>query len=370
MGSFIWQYWLGYSNSIIVDNGGNVFATGQFALSADFDPGSGVYNLTSAGTDDIFILKLNTNGDFVWAKNMGGAGSDAGLSITLDKENHICTTGGFNQTVDFDPGAGNFDLSSSGLNDVYVATYDTAGNFLTAVEFGGTGSDFGLHVAIDAQNNIFVTGGFSGTVDFDPGVGVSDISSDGGSDIFILKLSQSVTPISLLNFDVTKNKNDAYLTWQTASESNTNKFEIESSDDGNSFIKIGEVNASGVSNSIKGYHFIDFNAGLNFPDKNIYYRFKQIDLDGKYTFSPVRSIKFETTVNVNIYPNPANDFITIETNIGQPGLNYRITDEAGRLVLNGKLKSTNSIINISQLSKGIYFVNVDKQENAVKLIKQ
>src|SRR6185436_9655371 len=70
--------------AMAVDASGNVYLTGSFTGTADFDPGAGTFNLVSAGTFDVFVVKLNSSGDLLWAKSMGGSGSDVGNSIAID----------------------------------------------------------------------------------------------------------------------------------------------------------------------------------------------------------------------------------------------------------------------------------------------
>src|SRR5674476_1418906 len=123
--SLVWAKNMGgasddYVNSIAVDASGNVYTTGYFLGTVDFDPGAGTYNLTSAGGYDIFIIKLDASGNFVWAKNMGassGASSDQGFSIAVDASGNVYTTGLFTGTADFDPGAGTYNLTSAGSGD-------------------------------------------------------------------------------------------------------------------------------------------------------------------------------------------------------------------------------------------------------------
>src|SRR5674476_671097 len=120
--SLVWAKNMGgasddYVNSIAVDASGNVYTTGYFLGTVDFDPGAGTYNLTSAGGYDIFISKLDASGNFVWAKNMGGASDDRGTSIAVDASGNVYTTGSFRGTADFDPGAGTYNLTSAGSGD-------------------------------------------------------------------------------------------------------------------------------------------------------------------------------------------------------------------------------------------------------------
>ena len=106
---------------IAVDSSGNVYTTGFFFATVDFDPGAGTANLTSAGIVDIFVSKLDSAGNFVWAKAMGGTGHDAAFGIALDASGNVYATGVFRDTADFDPGAGTFDLPSAGVAASIIA---------------------------------------------------------------------------------------------------------------------------------------------------------------------------------------------------------------------------------------------------------
>ncbi|MFL3663982.1 MAG: SBBP repeat-containing protein [Flavobacteriales bacterium] len=179
-------------NCIVVDAAGNVYTTGFFKGTVDFDPGAGTMNLTSAGWEDIFVSKLDASGNFVWAKRMGATSDDRGLSIAVDSSGNVYTTGYFVGTADFDPGAGTFNLTSAGLNyDIFVSKLDASGNFVWAKRMGGTGSDIGNSIAIDSSGNVYTTGYFGGIADFDPGAGTFNLTSAGSSDIFVSKLDAS-----------------------------------------------------------------------------------------------------------------------------------------------------------------------------------
>ncbi len=175
---------------IVLDASGNVYTTGYFSGTADFDPGAGVYNLTSAGAVDIFISKLDAAGNFIWARSMGGTGSGWGISIALDGSGNVYTTGYFQGTVDFDPSAGIYNLNSGWLTviDIFISKLDANGNFLWAGRMGGTNGSYGRSIAIDGSGNVYTTGYFSATADFDPGAGVYNLTSTGSYDMFISKL--------------------------------------------------------------------------------------------------------------------------------------------------------------------------------------
>ncbi|MBK7681448.1 MAG: T9SS type A sorting domain-containing protein [Bacteroidetes bacterium] len=102
-----------------IDTQGNIYTTGFFEGTADFDPGSGSTNYTPAGWRDIFIQKLDSVGNFLWVTVFGGSSFDEGLSIKTDLFNNIYTTGYFGATVDFDPGIGTNNQTATGLYDIY-----------------------------------------------------------------------------------------------------------------------------------------------------------------------------------------------------------------------------------------------------------
>ena len=199
-GNFVWAKNMGGTstdrgNSIAVDSSGNVYTTGYFYGTTDFDPGAGIVNLTSAGSADIFVSKLDASGNFVWAKKLGVLSDDYGISIAIDSSGNIYTTGKFQGTVDFDPGAGTVNLTSAGSIDIFVSKLDASGNFVWAKNMGGTGSDLGNSIAVDAARNVYTTGKFTGTADFDPGAGTINLTSAGSDDVFVSKLSQCVSTI-------------------------------------------------------------------------------------------------------------------------------------------------------------------------------
>ena len=178
-------------SSIAVDASGNVYMTGFFTGTADFDPGAGVVNLTSAGLLDIFVSKLDGNGGLVWAKSMGGALDDQGESLAVDAAGDVYITGSSFGTADFDPGPGKALLSSLGENDIFVAKLNSDGDYARAWRLGGGGGDVGGDIAIDPAGDVYTTGSFQGTADFDPGPGTADLSSAGSFDIFVARFQQA-----------------------------------------------------------------------------------------------------------------------------------------------------------------------------------
>ncbi len=184
-----------YSMAIDPSGNGNLYLTGIFSGTVDFDPGADSFYLTSAGYMDIFILKLDDSGHFQWAKALGGTGYDIGTTIATDPggSGDVYTTGYFEGTVDFDPGVGALNLSSAGDSDIFISKLDSAGSFVWALALGGTGTDNSFSIAVDptGSGDIFTTGAFSETVDFDPGMETYTLTSLGYKDIFVSKIDGS-----------------------------------------------------------------------------------------------------------------------------------------------------------------------------------
>lgn len=194
-GSFLWAKRLDggtqtLSNSIEVDVAGNAFVTGYFRGSQDFDPGPAVIPLTSAGEIDLFLLKLDGDGQLLWTKQTGGVQADEGKRLFLDASNNIYLTGYFQATVDFDPGPASATATAVGTYDIFVSKFTSNGTLLWSRQAGNSAFDMGLAVAADTQGGVYTTGYFNETVDFDPGPGVFNLSSSASENPFVWKLSR------------------------------------------------------------------------------------------------------------------------------------------------------------------------------------
>ena len=195
-GNLIWAKSFGGTGndavkSIAVDASGNIIASGTYSVTADFDPSAGISNLTSAGGGDIFILKLDASGNFVWANSMGGTLNDFPGCMNVDVLGNIYTTGQYEATADFDPSANVFNLTSAGAEDIFISKLDGNGNFIWAKSIGANSTDIAYGIGIDALGKIYTTGYYSGTVDFDPNAGATNLTSVGGDDVFVLKLDNN-----------------------------------------------------------------------------------------------------------------------------------------------------------------------------------
>ncbi len=196
-GSYSWVKQLGSSQikpcngeSITTDNLGNVYATGSFEGTVDFDPDStATVNITANGFKDIFIECLDQNGNYVWAKKIGNTGQDRGFSVKIDVSNNLYVCGDYDNTVDFNPGAGIFQLPTIGTFSYFYLKLDLNGSFIHADGIEGTISNRKNRIALDRFGNLFSTGVFRGIVDFNPDSIAQHNLSSLGDDNFILKLN-------------------------------------------------------------------------------------------------------------------------------------------------------------------------------------
>ena len=180
-----------YAYSLDLDASNNVHITGNYSGTVDFDPSSGTSNLTSSGEYDIFVQKLSSAGAFIWAKSFGGSVSDYGQGIDVGAGGNVIITGYFSGTADFDPGSGTTNLTSGGNDDMFFVKLNSSGELTFAKPLGGTGTDRATAVAVDGLGAIHLAGAYSGTVDFDPGSGSTNLTSGGDTDIFLGKYSSS-----------------------------------------------------------------------------------------------------------------------------------------------------------------------------------
>ncbi|MGM0597072.1 MAG: SBBP repeat-containing protein [Myxococcota bacterium] len=168
---------------IAVDGSGNCYITGKFENIGLF---GGLYIYSSDG-DDIFIVKYDSSGSVVWAESAGGVSNETGYDIAVDNYGNLYLTGYFSNDCSFD--GGSVTLYSSGYTDIFIAKYNTDGTFSWAKKAGGNGYDQGTSLAIDENQDCYLTGDYADTASFS----VSNITSVGDKDIFIAKYTHSGT---------------------------------------------------------------------------------------------------------------------------------------------------------------------------------
>lgn len=194
-GTFQWVKRVGGSDSDVtygldVDSSGNVYMTGVFAGTANFDTSGSGFSVTSLGGRDAFVTKLDSNGVMQWTKQIGSTGNDEGFGIQVGTDDRVYVTGYFTGTATFDPsGAASTLTATGGSNNAFLAVFDASGNLQAARQLGKEANALGNGIALDSDNNPVITGKFTGNGDFDPDpVEEAVISSIPTSGAFVVKL--------------------------------------------------------------------------------------------------------------------------------------------------------------------------------------
>jgi Secretion system C-terminal sorting domain/Beta-propeller repeat len=195
-GLLVWANSIGnasfdYGNSLSVSNAGVVTIAGSFSGNVDFDPSPNNTFVDAGVSSDPFFARYNTNGKLIWVKDIAGSGESAAQDIFIDPAGGIYITGSFFGTSDFDPGAGIFSLTGTDAKDIFYAKYNANGKLLWADRVGGTGDQAGLSITADSTGNVYATGYFQGTIDFDPGAAIFNISSPAFFNAYLLKLNNN-----------------------------------------------------------------------------------------------------------------------------------------------------------------------------------
>ncbi|MFC5271946.1 T9SS type A sorting domain-containing protein [Adhaeribacter terreus] len=175
-------------------------------------------------------------------------------------------------------------------------------------------------------------------------------------------------PVELVHFFVETQENGIVLSWETASEINNSHFEIERSSNGKDFTKIGEVAGQGTSNAAKRYQFTDKNSSTT----QQYYRLKQVDFDGKFTYSKIVSAKIAGQLNaIEIYPNPAQNILNVVLPKTEDIAYIRIFNLMGQELMQTKVLpgQTEQQLQIGHLPAGTYLLKTSNAQPALKFIK-
>lgn len=429
-GIFLWAKRWGvagnqdFGYAVGVDASGSVYTTGDFNGTVDFNPGAGTYTITSSGSYDGFISKLDASGNFLWVQRWGtaatidrghsvkcdgsnlyvggrgdyayamklnagtgafiwtktlGSSSDLVYGIAYDGSGNVYTTGSFIGTGDFDPGAGVYNLTAVGGQDIFFCKLDASGNFLCAYNHGGSGADEGYGIAVDASNNVYTTGYFSNTVDFDPDATTYNLTYNGNFDIYITKTIGCpvviVLPIELAYFEAVCNGNEININWATYSQTNNKFFTIERSTDGVTFEAIAMIEGLNNWSQFKQYNVID----RDHPSGILYYRLKQTDFNGQYKYYNIEYVNSDCSTfdeEYSIYPNPVGDKLNLKfKQKEQSRLSYSIYNTLGNLIreeVNILSENENYTIDASNFPNGFYVLNFTygSINKTIKFIKQ
>jgi hypothetical protein len=232
--------------------------------------------------------------------------------------------------------AGNVVINTGNANETVEMDYAMTNNYLKQFTFLiSTAPDAAIKVRIEA-------------------VAASGTTSKFKIDAGCLRITppDGPLPVTLTDFTVTNEKSTATLTWATTSETNASEFEVQHSENGKVWNKIGAVSAAGESVRLERYHFVHEGPS----DGDNFYRLKMVDVDNTYAMSRIVRINFENAAAVQVYPNPTSDFMKLT--LGKEKiLHVQLYNIQGVMVLENK-PGASDILDIRHLNPGSYIVKI------------
>jgi hypothetical protein len=435
-GNFIWiKTFEGsdYSNSINfnsfdIGTTGNIYLTGTFTGTCNFNPNSGTANLTAAGDNrapDAFICKLDASGNYIWAKSFGNDGSENSRRLVIDPAENIYITGHFSDTVDFDPGVGVVELSSTYYTGYIIGTtsfickYDKDGDITWAKLIEGKGTT-GTALAVDKNGNLYAAGRYEEKCDVNPGEAVDFRTSAGGIDSYLCKLASdgsfiwaktvggtgkdyadeinslaidsiediyasgsfrsgnypagtnsSLNAYGVTDVFVLKLKSDGELVWaeQVGGRLRDNNTAIKLGTDGSIYLTgsyLGEPNFNPAVNTYTYDHEDVIRSIKNYSD------FTQDVYVVKWTQTEIlaNKIKYEGLTQFDIYPNPTNGIVYLSDAIENINT-VEVYNSQGFNIMNN-LNGFNKL-DLSTFNPGVYFIKYRTNNNELitqKVIKK
>lgn len=175
VGNFIWVKIITGNqteiiNALTVDHNGDLVAAGGFVGHADFDPGPEEVSVTAiASPSNAFVLKLGMEGNFIWVSPFTGTGKSYASSVKTTKSGDVIVAASLGGTIDFDPGSEVFELTKEVSESMVLVNLSASGELVKAVQFGENDYFNWPVLALDTNANIYVSCGFTGSPDFDPG---------------------------------------------------------------------------------------------------------------------------------------------------------------------------------------------------------
>ncbi|HXP52905.1 MAG TPA: T9SS type A sorting domain-containing protein, partial [Bacteroidia bacterium] len=329
-----------------------------------------VLSLANVGTSvyvgGVFENTATNTNIAVWNQGSSSWGTltNGGVCGQTNQEAEVCALNANNGILYV---GGDFESYGSGGNGYNIAAYD---GWMDLPSSGG-GFQGGLSnvLAITSISGVNGVGNFGilfAGGDFpasNPGTKMAQIGQYAG----ISAGPVSVLPIKLLSFDAIYNQSNGVvdLTWETATEVNNKEFTIEKSKDGIDWVYVTSQPGAGNSTTNRYYSAVDEQPYLGVS----YYRLKQTDFDGHYTYSNIAPVSIdEILTRMLVIPNPANNSVAVSFNCNTPGTGeMNVYDCTGRMVYSKELttlKGINSILfNVSEYSNGVYFITVNTAQN-------
>jgi hypothetical protein len=410
---------------IAIDTSNNLAIVGTTNATTGMATAGAYQQTFGGGTYDAYVARFNTGGSFLWCTYFGGTGNEVGYGVSMDRTGNICITGQTTSLLNISSPGAHQTVQGGGTSNAFIARFNLIGNRLWSTFYGGGGSTYANAIASDLNGNIYITGyttsataiattgsfqpGFSGgsydgfVVKFNPsgvrlwgsyfGGPLDDqgfgIAADASGNVVLTGETNSTSqiattgafqttiggvnfldafvayfttngglPVKLLFFDAElSNDNNAICKWATSNEINNDYFEIERYDSREEWYSIGKIKGNGTTSELSKYSFTDINPITG----STYFRLKQVDYDGTFSYSEIAEIKLNNIrINdlINLYPNPSNGNFVIDFNGNTDLKTIKILDVLGKVVKDIITSNPKENINDNRLENGIYFIKI------------
>ncbi len=339
-GSFAWAKGIGgsgwdYNGHIGTDSLNNIYITGRYENDIDIDPSPNTVTLTNPGvSNNIFLAKYLPNGDYIWGKTIISRSSSGGSTLDnamfVEKNGNVYLTGEINgSSFDFDPSTNN--VLVTGNYDCFFAKYDNSGNYNWVYKIGGSYGEAGKDISVDSLGNVFLLGNFTGTVDFNPGAGVANMTSTAYTDLFFAKYNQSGTVLMGRHIATSEARN----------------------------MSLDYLNNIYIGGNFPTSSTIDFD-----PSSTGTYN---LTGNGTTIFIAKYGVSITTELDelqyekekIILYPNPSQNIVYTNTNSS-----FKIYDVLGNLCLQG---NKSDVINLESLKSGVYFIELNFSDSTKKI---
>lgn len=186
---------------IAIDSAGNQYICGYFTGTVDVDPGSGVYNISTPSgytQSDAYLIKLDANNNFIWAKTFGGTSDDFHVAnkVEIDNQGNVIVHGVFKGNIRFESNGALWSTSPSCFYSPYLVKFTSSGTFQWGYGWYTNTEGFIWSVDFDSNNQLYIGGYFANTFDVNPLTGASNVdsrTSNGLADMFLMKMSENGT---------------------------------------------------------------------------------------------------------------------------------------------------------------------------------
>lgn len=349
-----WGTYYGYNdgntsgNACATDGSNNVYLLAT-TTATRFLATTGSHQSVIGGNSDAVLVKFDASGNRLWATFYGGSNNESGNALAVDNNDNVFIAGSTSSSTAIADGGHQNNLGGS--SDAFLVKLNSNGSRQWGTYFGGTASDVAYGCATGSASNVYICGNTQSTTAIADGGHQN--TAGGNVDGFLAKFKGTAInlPVTLTAFTAQCQPNGIELTWHTAQEFSNRHFEIQRYTAAGTWQTVTIVQGAGTTSQPSKYEWIDQNVSLGVQ----YYRLKQVDLDGKFTYSATANASCKANATLQFYPNPVvnGNPLQIQSPVDQP---YMLITQQGQLLQSGQLQKGMNRLSLEEMPAGIYFL--------------